>query len=77
MELFWPCGIYVNESEEEKPLFTYDACLSIGEALKVINCWVFDYEYKISKAWIDVYNNNALLRKIQVLPCITIEGGRS
>ena len=77
MDLFWPCAIRVNERGEEEPLFTYDSCLSEREALKVIDCWIYDYGFKLAKAWIDRYNGNSLVKKIRVLPCNTIDGGKT
>lgn len=36
-------------------LFTYDSLLSVAEAMKTFKVWK-EYNYKIEKAWIDVFD---------------------
>lgn len=78
MKLFWPCAKHLMEDGRIESLCTYDSCLDLAHARKVIADWRDWYKYDIRKAWIDVYESGKKIEVIHINPKtdeIIIKGG--
>ena len=62
MKQYWPCAIvlkknYLTNEYTEGKQYTYDSCLSLNDAIRVIRVWQQDMIIK--EAWIDVYEGGS------------------
>lgn len=66
MKLYWPCAEYEDANRNPQTLSTYDGCLDMASARKVIADWKSYWKYNLVKAWVDVYERSVLLQKVHV-----------
>ena len=62
--MMYPRATYINSNGNIEELHTYDSCIRVSDALRVIENW--DCEFNIKNAWIDVFENGEKVRIIQV-----------
>ena len=61
MKTYHPMAVTDNGT-----LFVHDGMNTVSDALKQFDIWESDYGYRISEAWIDVYESGKEIKKLSV-----------
>lgn len=66
MKLYWPSAEYEDANGNLQRLSTYDGCLDMASARKVIADWKNYWKYDLRIAWVDVYERSVLLQTAHI-----------
>lgn len=61
MKLYHPMAVYIDERDRKaKTLFSYDSCLTMDEATKVIDRWRNDCDFQTIVEFIQIYEGDLI-----------------
>lgn len=72
--LYHPMATYISSFGKKETLFVSTAALSMEQAERAIKVWRDDYNYNLTAAWVDVYENGELIQTVDKSDLVTRKG---
>lgn len=70
--LYHPMAKYISSAGTEETLFITTGADSMEQAENAIKVWRDDYKYRLTSAWVDVFEGSELVRTVDKKDLITV-----